>query len=113
MFVENNNIEGKKGIVEFVEKLIITHFITNLNDSLRNNLATRNPKPLGEVEMLVKNDLQYLRAEQNNKPLSNNQYAFKQGPPNETINRNSFGQHKPPNSSTFGNGIINNNIIGQ
>ena len=109
LFVENNNMEGRKAIVEFVEKLIITHFITNLNDPFRNNLATRNPKSLDEVEMLVKNDLQYLRAEQNIKPILNNQYAFKQGPPNKTINRNSFGQHKPPNRSTFGNGINNNN----
>ena len=109
LLVENNNMEGRKAIVEFVEKLIITHFITNLNDPFRNNLATRNPKSLDEVELLVKNDLQYLRAEQNNKPLLNNQYAFKQGPPNKNINRNSFGQHKSPNRSTFGNGIINNN----
>ena len=74
--------------MEFTEKLIIAHFITNLIDPYRNNLATRNPKSLDEVERLVKNDLQYLKPDIHIKaPVNdNNHYTFKMNP-----NKN-FGQ---------------------
>ena len=105
LFTENDDQEKRKAITDFVEKLIIAHFITNLNDPFRNNLATRNPKTLNEVEALVKNDLQYLRAEQTNKPALNinNQYPFKQSP-----NKINFGQNRPLNRPMFNNGNYNN-----
>ena len=62
-YVENDNAESRKAITDFVEKLVITHFITNLSDPFRNYLVTRNPRSLIEVKNLVRNDLQYLKAE--------------------------------------------------
>ena len=75
-----------------LEKLIITHFITNLNDPYRNNLATRNPQSLNELEKLVKNDLQYLKPEQFNKlPLNeNNQHGYRPEP-KKPIYKTNFG----------------------
>ena len=109
LFVENNNADNRKAIADFVERLIITHLITNLNDPFRNNLATRNPKSLNEVETLMRNDLQYLRTEQINKPAlnTNNQYPFKPSS-NKTINRTSFGQIRQQNKPMFSNGNHNN-----
>ena len=56
LYIEYGNQEYRKPIIEFTEKLIIIRFITNLIDPYRNNLTTRNPKSLDEVERLVKND---------------------------------------------------------
>ena len=110
LFIENDNLENRKAITEFVEKLVITHFITNLNNPSRNNLATRNPKSVIELETLVKNDLQYLRSDQSNKPIlnTNNQHAFRPSP-NKTTNRTNFGQIGPPNKPMFGNSSNYNN----
>ena len=72
MYVEENVEVKRNAVIEFVEKLIVTHYITNLNDSFRNNLATRNPKSLNEIETLIKNDPQYLKINQMPKPINNN-----------------------------------------
>ena len=59
MRVEEINESKRNAIIDFSEKLIISHYISNINDPFRNNLATRNPKTLNEVETLIRN-LQYL-----------------------------------------------------
>jgi len=49
-------------------KLIIAHYVSNINDPFRNNLVTRNSKTLNEVEILIKNNLQHLKINQVQKP---------------------------------------------
>ena len=94
LYVENDNSENRRAITDFVEKLIITHFITNLIDPFRNNLATRNPRSLEEIERLVKYDLQYLKPDlytKNSANEQNNHYA-----PRMKSIRNQFGQFRTP-----------------
>ena len=83
IFIEEEVEDKRNAVMNFVEKLIITHFITNLNDPFRNNLATRNPQTLNDVEKLIRNDLQYLRINQTQRPMNNNY-------------NNHFGRNKPP-----------------
>ena len=89
-----------------MEKLIITHYITNLNDPFHNNLATRNPKTLNDIETLIKNDLQYLRDNQLQRPVNNNfntnNYFNRSNKaqvhePKFTINRTPYPNNKPFN----------------
>lgn len=40
--------------------MITNNFVSSLQDPLRNNLATRGPKTLLQVEQLLTNDFQYL-----------------------------------------------------
>ena len=82
MFIEEGHEVKRDAVVKFVEKVIITHYITNLNDPFRNNLATRNPQTLDAIETLIKNDLQYLKVNQMQKPMGNNYNA------NNHFNRN-------------------------
>ena len=108
--MENQNAECRLAISDFTEKLIITHFITNVNDPFRNNLETRNPKSLNELETLVRNDLQYLRPEQFNKqPMNgNNQYTFKPKQ-KKLMYRTNFGQNKPIYNNNHNNNNYNKN----
>lgn len=71
--VEENDNNKRLAISQFAEKLIITHFITTISDPHRNNIATRNPKSLNEVEALLNNDFQYLKYAQTpvHKPIQN------------------------------------------
>ena len=71
MFIEEEDDIKKDAIIKFVEKLIITHYIMNLNDPFRNNLATRNLQTLNAIETLIKNDLQYLKTNQTQRPTGN------------------------------------------
>ena len=84
--IEEETEEKRNAIMNFVEKLIITHFIINLNDPFRNNLVTRNPKTLNEVERLIRNDLQYLKVNQVQRPTNSNYN-----------NNNHFNKNKPSN----------------
>jgi len=114
LFIENQDVECRKAISDFVEKLIITHFITNVVDPFRNNLATRNPKSINELETLVRNDLQYLRSEQINKQpiIGNTQSAFKPEH-RKPVYKNNFGRNKPNYNNNYNNNYSNNNYNGQ
>ena len=59
--IEEDYNNRKTAISEFAEKLVVTHFITNISDPYRNNIATRNPQNLNEIEKLLNNDFQYLK----------------------------------------------------
>ena len=75
LIVEEEEEVKRTAVLNFVEKLVILHYITNINDPFRNNLATRNSKTLNETEILLKNDLQYLKANQMQKPIINNNFS--------------------------------------
>lgn len=62
--IEEPDINAKNISIRFAEKLIVAHFISMINDPYRNNLATRNPNNLTDVETLLQNDFQYLRHSQ-------------------------------------------------
>jgi len=87
MFIEEEDDVKKNAVIKFVEKLIITHYITNLNDPFRNNLATRNPQTLNAIETLIKNDLQYLKTNQPQRPMGNTY--------NNYNSNNHFNKNKP------------------
>ena len=57
LIVEEEEEVKRTAVLNFVEKLVILHYITNVNDPFRNNLATRNSKTLNEIETLLQNDL--------------------------------------------------------
>lgn len=100
--IEENDPGTKLVIIKFAEKLIINNFISTVNDPYRNNLATRNPQTITDVETLLQNDFQYLKPNDNlnQKPtrqITNNphqnfpQTRFPTGPIN-LQNRNSSNQ---------------------
>ena len=104
IYVEENNEVKRNAVIEFVEKLIITHYITNLNDPFRNNLATRNPRSLNEIETLIKNDLQYLKVNQTPRPINNNFNT------NNRFNRNkpqAYQSKFPTNKTSYNNRQFN------
>lgn len=51
----------KACLIQFQERFVTTKFISNCQDPYRNNLATRNPQNLNEIQQLLANDFQYLR----------------------------------------------------
>lgn len=62
--------------MRFTEKCIINNYIETISDPYRNNLATRNPQTVTEVERLLENDFQYLKSNTNSnirsvKPINN------------------------------------------
>ena len=109
LYVENEEADCRKAISDFVEKLVITHFITNLNDPFRNNLATRNPRSLNELEKLVRNDLQYLKTEHSGKPTQgeNNHHGFRQEA-KKPIYRTNYVQNRPTHGHHNNNNYNNN-----
>lgn len=62
-----NLLEGtpnnKINVINFQELVITNNFVCSLRDPWRNNLATRNPKTLLEIEQLLINDFQYLNTQ--------------------------------------------------
>lgn len=64
--IEESDPGTKIVTIRFIEKLIVNNFISVIADPYRNNLATRNPQTLTDIEVLLQNDFQYLR--QNNIP---------------------------------------------
>lgn len=72
--VEEDNAIKRTTIINFTEKLIVNNFISTVGDPYRNNLATRNPENINEIETLLQNDFQYLKSNQSlSKPVFNNQ----------------------------------------
>lgn len=92
--LENNNALQ---IYSQNEKLVVLHTIVSLKDPLRNNLATRNPQTLVELDSLLRNDFQYLKIQQDNqnKPFPNTRLI----PGNQTL--------KFPTKTKFPTGPIN------
>ena len=94
LLVEEEGEIKRTAVLNFVERLVILHYITNINDPFRNNLATRNPKTLNEIETLLQNDLQYLKTNQMQKPIINNNFS----------NRNKVQSYQPkfvPNKTPY------------
>lgn len=56
----DGDANSKTDIIKFQEIIITNNFVSSLKDPLRNNLATRGPKTLLEMEQLLVNDFQYL-----------------------------------------------------
>ena len=103
---EEVNEVKRNAVINFSEKLVIAHYISNINDPFRNNLATRNPKTINEVELLIKNDLQYLKINQMQKLNESANCANKvtnkvtNGNTNyqtKFVPKNEFNQNKPLN----------------
>lgn len=78
---------SKEGIIVFIQSMAVHSFISNCKDPYRNNLATRNPSTLEEIESLLTNDFQYLDEKQHQnqnfakpkvpfKPISHNPSSF-------------------------------------
>lgn len=65
--------ESKEDIIKFQELIITNNFISSLKDPLRNNLATRGPKTLLQVEQLLINDFQYLNTQNLDVPKTHKQ----------------------------------------
>lgn len=64
--LEQNDVDAKTIVINYIESLLVNNFITVVNDPYRNNLATRNPKTLDDIEQLLQNDFQYLKINNNN-----------------------------------------------
>lgn len=63
--IEENDPGTKRVKIEFAESLLVNNFISTVSDPYRNNLATRNPQTLSDMETLLQNDFQYLRTNPN------------------------------------------------
>lgn len=59
--IEENDNSKKIAIINYAEKLIVSNFISSIQDPFKNNLATRNPANISEIETLLQNDFQYLK----------------------------------------------------
>lgn len=59
--IEEKDSVKKSAIIDFTEKLIVNNFISSISDPYRNNLATRNPQNINDIEILLQNDFQYLK----------------------------------------------------
>lgn len=79
--VEHSNIETRITIINYAEKLIVNNFISTVTDPYRNNLATRNPTSISEIETLLNNDFQYLRSQNTN--FNQNKNSF----PRQNLNQ--------------------------
>lgn len=95
-----NILEGsesnKSYLIQFQEIVICNNFISSLKDPLRNNLATRNPKTLTQIERLIVNDFQYIKYE----PYT---LGYNSRQPKNVQNF----IHKRPTNNTFPTGPIN------
>lgn len=95
-------------ITQFVEKLIVNNFISTVSDPYRNNLATRNPETINDIEILLENDFQYLKGSNQtfkqvqpnlNKPYLNNLPSQTKTFPSQPINFQK--KFTPTNQQTF------------
>lgn len=59
--LEENDPGTKIVMIRFSERLIVNNFISTISDPHRNNLATRDPQTINEIEKLLQNDFQYLK----------------------------------------------------
>lgn len=64
--LEQENADVKITIINYAESLIVNNFISTISDPYRNNLATRNPKSIEDIEQLLQNDFQYLKQTNSN-----------------------------------------------
>lgn len=102
--LENNNAPI---IYSQNEKLVVLHTIISLRDPLRNNLATRNPQTLNELDSLLRNDFQYLKISNFNQNITVNK--IKALPDKHNIQSDNTKKHF---SNNYNNNYRQNNYNG-
>lgn len=66
--IEEDDVNKISTILSFAGKLVVNNFISVIDEPYRNNLATRNPKTINEIQLILQNDFHHLNQNMNQIP---------------------------------------------